>query len=125
MSYAPSTDVVISIRAKISSILLVASISVMATSALFAMPRHDICDAMRHACDKVDEALSCCCGDRSESNPSQVPGDRADTAAPPHLTVSAFVTVAMPAATALFVHTGLLPLARPPDLPILFGDLRI
>jgi hypothetical protein len=113
-----------SVSAKVSSILLVASLLTMMGGPLLAASPHEVCDAMRHACDKIDALASCCCGDRSDNNPLRAPAAQIDLGSASH---AAIVTV--PAAL-LVVTVVLLPKepltsARPPDLPILFSDLRI
>jgi hypothetical protein len=91
---------------------------------LVAAAPHEVCGAMHHACDKIDALAACCCGDRSDTNPLRVPAGRAEITGSPHvaITVAPFVP---PAVTVLFVREGLPALARPPDLRILFSDLRL
>jgi hypothetical protein len=91
---------------------------------LVAAAPHEVCDGMHHACDKIDALASCCCGDRSDTNPLQVPSGRAQVTDSAHAVI-AFTPVVLPAVTVLFVREGLPSLARPPDLRILFSDLRI
>jgi hypothetical protein len=113
------------IRAKTASVLLIASILTLASSSSFALSRHEICDAMRHACDKADETISCCCGDRSESNPSQTATVRTDGASKSTVALLAGIPPATLAPAVMFPQLDVPPLTRPPGLPILFGDLRI
>jgi len=112
------------IRAKASSFLLIASLVTMMGGPLLAASPHEVCDAMRHRCEKIDALASCCCGDRSDNDRSRVPSGRAELTDPSHAVVDS-VPVAEPAVTVLFVREGPPPLARPPDLRILFSDLRI
>lgn len=113
-------------RAKAFAVVLVASVLALTTVPLFAAPSHEVCDAMRHGCAKIDALVSCCCGDPSDSNPSRVPSDRTiagvDTT---HSLAAMPVTFSLPAVVAVFVHEGPPPLARPHDFPVLFNDLRI
>ena len=111
------------IRSSALSLVLVAGFLALTAGPLIAASQHDICDAKSHGCAKID-ATGCCCGDASDTHPSRVPSARADVAPAVHA-VLATVALNMPAVTALVVHDGLPPLARPPDLRILFSDLRI
>jgi hypothetical protein len=90
---------------------------------LLAASPHEMCNAMRHSCDRIDALASCCCGDRSDNNPSRAPAGRAE----PANAASAVVAgpVILPAVPVAFFPVGAPAVARPPDLPILFSDLRI
>jgi len=112
-------------RARASSVGLIASLLVMLGGPLVAASPHEVCDAMRHGCDTIDALAECCCGDRSEANPSQVPSARVDVASSPLAVAAVAVTFDMPAVTVLFVHHELPQLAWPLDRRILFSDLRI
>ena len=105
------------------AVVLVASILTMATAPLFAAP-HDVCNAMRHGCGKSG-VLTCCCGDRSDSKPSQVPSDRTAATDSIHSVAVLGVVFHTPAILVSFVHEGRPHLARTPDFRILFSDLRI
>jgi hypothetical protein len=113
-----------SVRSKASSVLLIASLVAMMGGPLLAASPHEVCVSMRHACDKIDALASCCCGDRSDNSPSQVPSGRAEVGQPLHA-VLAVMPAVLPAAVHLIVHESRPALARPPDLRILFSDLRI
>jgi hypothetical protein len=115
---------VTSIRARISSVSLIAAIVTMMGGPLVAAAPHEMCDAMYHACDKIDALASCCCGDRSDNNPLRVPSGRAEVTGSHHAVV-AVMPVVLPAIMVMFVREGPPALARPPDLPILFSDLRL
>jgi len=115
---------VTSIRDKASSVLLIASLMALMGGPLAAASPHEVCDAMHHACDKVEALASCCCGDRSDANPSRVPTGRIE------LTnildaVIAPIPAFIPTMTALVLHDRLPSIGRPPNLPILFSDLRL
>ena len=125
MPHAPPVDIMTGLRAKTSSLLLVASIFLMTGSSLFALPRHEVCDAMRHACDKSNEAISCCCGDRSDSSPSRGPAGRTDVSPASHATTCASIPAIVPTATPACLRIGPPTLTRSADLRILFNDLRI
>jgi len=113
-------------RAQAFAVLLAASVLTMTTVPLFAAASHEVCDAMRHGCAKIDALPSCCCGDPSESNPSRVPSNRTLAGADATHTVAVVTaTFQLQAVVASFVHEGLPPLAQSRDLSILFGDLRI
>jgi len=112
-------------RAHVSSVAVITSLLVMLGGPLVVAAPHEVCDAMRHGCDKIDALATCCCGDRSEASPSPVPSTRTDLATSPHAVAAVVVQFAAPAVAALPVHQGLPALARPPDLPILFADLRL
>jgi hypothetical protein len=113
-----------SIRSQASSLLLIASLVAMMMGPVTAVS-HEVCsDAMRHGCTRIDALASCCCGDSSNTNPSRVPSDRTDITSAPHPVIST-VVFARPPAIASFLSGCPAPTARPPDLPILFGDLRI
>ena len=115
---------VTSTRAKAFAVVLVTSVLMMTTVSLFAAPSHEVCDAMGHACAKVE--ASCCCGDSSDSNPSRVPSERTSAGTDStHSIAVASVAFNVPAVIAMFVHDGPPPLAGPLDLRILFSDLRI
>lgn len=116
---------VTNIRAKVSAVFLITSVLVLVSGSTFALPRHEICEAMRHACDKADEAISCCCGDRSESNPSQTPTSRTAGPSSPDVAVLGSTSATPPAPDVALVHLAAPPLTRPPDLQILFSDLRL
>ena len=113
-----------STRTRASSIAVIASLLVVLGGPLVAAAPHEVCDAMRHGCDKVDALAECCCGDRSEANPSQVPSARTGAASSPAV-AAVVVTFDMPAVTVLFAHDGLPQLVQPSDLRILFRDLRL
>ena len=115
-----------STRARAFAAILIVSILTMTAASLLAATSHEVCDAMRHGCAKVDALVSCCCGDPSESNPSRVPSDRTLAGADAMPTVAVVTaTFQLQAVVASFVHEGLPPLAQSRDLSILFGDLRI
>lgn len=120
---APLTSIVTCIRAHALSAMLIASIVAMTTGPLFAAQSHEVCDAMRHGCASIDALASCCCNG-SDANPSRVPSFRADVASSPHTVAAAAVAFVMPAITVAFVREGP-DLARPPDIRILFRDLRL
>jgi hypothetical protein len=106
--------------------VLIASILAMMSGALFAAPSHEVCNAMRHECAKIDALAACCCGDPSDSTPSRVASD--PTIAGADTTQSVAIvprTFSLAAVVAVFVHEGRPPLARPHDLPVLFSDLRL
>jgi hypothetical protein len=106
--------------------LVIAAFLAMTAGPLFAAPSHEVCDAMRHGCTKIDALASCCCGDPSDSNPSQVAADRTLARADSTDSVAIVpVTSGLPAVAISFVHEALPSFARPPDLPILFSDLRL
>jgi len=114
------------IRRKALSAVLVASILSLTSAPLLAAPSHEICDAMHHGCAKVDAVVSCCCGDRSEATPPRVPSLRADAADDSiHSVAAAAVTFDIPLFTVTFSREGPSTVVRPPDLSILFGDLRL
>jgi hypothetical protein len=116
--------IVTSIRPKASSLLLIASLVVMMIGPVTAVS-HEVCsDSMRHGCATIDALTSCCCGDQSNTHPSRVPSERPNTTRAPHAVIST-VVFALPPAIGSFLRGGHAPTARPPDLPILFGDLRI
>ena len=123
MCCSPSN--VTKIRARVSSVFLIASMLMLTSGSLFALPRHEVCEAMRHACDKADDAISCCCGDRSESNPSQTPTRGTDGPSIPNVAVLGSTPVPALAPDVVLVHLNAPPLTRPPDLQILFSDLRL
>ena len=105
-----------------SLLALTAGILAMTSGPLFAAPTHDACDTGSHGCATI--GVACCCGDESDAR--QVPPSRADAAASTPGTVTAVpAPFVMPAVTVLFVHEGSPMLARPPDLPVLFSDLRL
>ena len=91
---------------------------------LLAASPHEVCDSMRHACDKIDALASCCCGDRSDNSPSQVPAGRAEVGQAPQAVMAALPAI-LPTAAHVIVRDSRTALARPPDLRILFSDLRI
>jgi len=102
----------------------VASLLALAGNSLFALADHQVCDAMRHACDKADEAISCCCGDPSESNPSQTAAAPAGGISNPNGALLGSEPAASLAQIA-FIPLNAPPLKRAPDLQILFSDLRL
>jgi hypothetical protein len=111
-------------RTRTLAILLIASVLTMTAGQLLAAPTHEICDGMRHGCTTA--LASCCCGDPSGSNQSRVPSDR--TAAgmdSSHGVAAAAVTFDVPAVFVSVAREGLSPVARTPDLRILFRDLRV
>jgi hypothetical protein len=114
---------VTSIRSQASSLVLIASLVVMMIGPV-TTASHEVCsNAMRHGCATIDALASCCCGDSSNTNPSRVPSERASITSV-HAVISA-VVFALPPAIASILHEGRAPMARAPNLPILFGDLRI
>lgn len=113
-----------SIRSRASSLVLIASLVAMMIGPV-AAASHEVCsDAMRHGCATIDALASCCCGDESNTNPPRTPSGVANTTGVPHAVIST-VVFALPTAIVSVQHGGLAPIARPPDLPILFSDLRI
>jgi hypothetical protein len=117
-------SIVTPIRSKASSLVLIASLVAMLIGPVNAAS-HEVCsNAMRHGCATIDALASCCCGDSSNTNPSRAPSERANITSVPHAVIAA-VVFALPPAIASFLHEGPAPIARPPNLPILFGDLRI
>ena len=110
---------------KNTPVLLIVSFLAMMGGPLFAASPHELCDAMHHACEKLEAVTSCCCGDRSEINPSQVPLGRVDVPDCAHALTVAAVTFQLPVVTSMFIPVGAPLLERPPDLRILFSDLRI
>jgi hypothetical protein len=116
--------IVTSIRSQASSLVLIASLVAMLIGPGTAAS-HEVCsNAMRHGCASIDALASCCCGDQSNTNPSRAPSEGANITGVPHAVVSTVVFV-LPPAIASVLHGGPAPIARPPDLSILFGDLRI
>ncbi len=89
-----------------------------------AASAHEICTAMAHECGNA--GLRCCCGDRSDSNPAPTASDR--THAVPD-SLQAFVCAGaiglMPVTVLAAPHLAAAIGSPPPDLPILFSDLRI
>ena len=117
-------SIVTSIRSQASSVVLIASLVAMMMGPVPAAS-HEVCsNAMRHGCARIDALASCCCGDQSDTNPSRVPSERSNITSAPHAVIST-VVFALPPAIAFFPRGGPAPIARPPDLSILFGDLRI
>jgi hypothetical protein len=115
---------VTSIRSQASSLVLITSLVAMMMAPLAAVS-HEVCsNAMRHGCTTIDALASCCCGDPSSTTPTRVPSERANIASAPHAVILT-VVLALPPATASDLREGPAPGARPPDLPILFSDLRI
>jgi hypothetical protein len=115
---------VTSIRSQASSLVLIASLVAMMIGPVTAAS-HEVCsDAMRHGCTSIDALASCCCGDQSSTNPSRAPSEGANMTGAPHAVVST-VVFALPPAIAFVLRGGPAPIARPPDLSILFADLRI
>ena len=113
-----------SIRSQASSFVLIASLVAMTMGPVAAVS-HEVCsNAMRHGCSSIDALASCCCGDQSNTNPSRVPSERSNITSAPHAVIST-VMFALPPAIASFLRGGSAPMARSPDLSILFGDLRI
>jgi hypothetical protein len=103
--------------------MLIASLVAMTIGPVTAT--HEVCsNAMRHGCATIDALASCCCGDSSNTNPSRVPSERANLMSVPHAVIST-VVFALPPAIASLLRGGPAPIARSPDLSILFGDLRI
>jgi hypothetical protein len=111
-------------RARTFAVALILSILTMMTAPLFAAAAHDVCDAMDHGCAKID-ALACCCSDRSDSKPSQIPSDRTAATDSMHSVAVVGSAFHVPAVPVSLAHEGRPPLARPPDFRILFSDLRI
>jgi len=107
------------------SVLLITGLLALMGGPLFAAAPHEVCDAMHHSCAKLEAVTSCCCGDRSDANPSQVPSGRTDVPDYGHAVTVAAVTFHLPTVTIPFVQVGALLHERPPDLRILFSDLRI
>jgi hypothetical protein len=124
MTSAPCRSIVIRIRSSALSLVLAAGFLALTGGPLVAASLHDVCDAMHHGCAKIDALAGCCCGDASDTRPSRVPSARIDIAPAAHAAI-ATMALEMPVVTASFVHEGWLPLARHPDLRILFSDLRI
>ena len=123
MFRAPFNDVVTDIRRKAVSLIVTAGLLALTNGLLFAAPTHEVCVAMRHSCDSAE--TTCCCGDRSDVNPAQLPQSiSTDNAQAAHCVPAAALTFASTATTTAPVRPGP-PLARAPDLRILFGDLRI
>ncbi len=91
---------------------------------LAAAAPHEVCEAMRHGCDRLEAVTSCCCGDRSESNPSQAASARADAPDCSH-TPTFVVSVTVTLAAAPIRSSCPRGFDRPPDLTILLGDLRL
>ena len=113
-----------SIRSKASSLVLIASLVLMMIGPVTAGSHEACSNAMRHGCAKIDAQASCCCGDSSTANPSRVPSGGSDVTSVPHAAVST-VTWTLPPTIASFLREGSAPMTRPPDRPVLFGDLRI
>ena len=103
---------------------MIGAFAALGSGPLFAAPSHEICDAMDHACPPIDAIEGCCCGDASDVNPSRGPVARADLAPSAHA-VLATVAPDLPAVTPAPLHEAPLTLTAPPDLRILFSDLRI
>jgi hypothetical protein len=110
-------------RTRTLAILLIATVLTMTAGPLLAAPTHEICDGMRHGCTAA--LASCCCGDPSGSNQSRVPSDRTAAGTDSSQGVAAAVTFDAPAVFVSVVHQGPPPVARAPDLRILFRDLRV
>jgi hypothetical protein len=104
--------------------MLIASILAMTGAPLLAAQSHDVCDAVRHGCASIDALASCCCNG-SDSNPSRVPAGRTDVASSPQAMPAFAMAFDMPTIAVAFVRVGSPDLARPPDLSVLFSDLRI
>jgi hypothetical protein len=111
-------------RAQALPVLLAASILAMTAGPLLAAQSHDVCDVAHHGCTSISALTSCCCNG-ADTNPSRVPAGRTDTAMSPQAMPAIAVVFVMPAMTIALVRQGPPNLARPPDLRILFSDLRI
>jgi hypothetical protein len=117
-------SIVTTIRAKASSVVLIASLVALMGGPLLAASPHEVCDAMRHACEKVDSLASCCCGDRSDNNTTRIPAGRSEVGHAPPMTVVTLPSV-LPTNSQALMYDEPVAFARPPDLRILFSDLRI
>jgi hypothetical protein len=104
--------------------MLTASLLALMTGPLVAAQSHDVCDAARHGCASIDALASCCCNG-SDTNPSRVPAGRTDVTTSPQAIPVLATAFAMPAMAVAFVREGSPDLARPPDLSVLFSDLRL
>jgi hypothetical protein len=112
------------IRSKTSSLLLAASLMAMMIGPITVTPHEACSNAMRHGCATIDALASCCCGDSSNTDPSRVPSERANITSVPDAVIPAIV-LALPQAVPTVLRKLPEPMARPPDLSILFSDLRI
>jgi hypothetical protein len=111
------------IHKKTLALLLISSLMAMMGGPLHAASPHEVCDRSEHGCAKISPD-SCCCGNPADTSPSRVPAYRADIASAPPI-ATADIAINTPTVAVLFLHDGLAPLARPPDLWILFSDFRI
>ena len=112
------------IRARVLALTIIASFTALVGGPLFAASPHEVCDAMDHGCAKIDAPTGCCCGDVSDVRPSQVPVDRADVAPFAHAVLGT-VAPEMPALPVALLHRATAVVGQPPDLHILFSDLRL
>lgn len=107
---AHSHHIVTDLRRNAVCIALIAGILTMTSGILFASPTHEVCDAMRHGCDKAE--MTCCCGDRSETTPSPAP------ACVQTVTVSPTVAIAAIVPVAAALNVALVPITFSPHLRI-------
>ncbi len=113
------------IRTKTATFALIASFLALTAMPVVATSTHEVCTAMRHDCNSNEVLSRCCCGDRSDAHPSPVPLDRAH-AVPDSVQGLDFVGLVFDMGLTITPLVHPMPaLSRPPDLPILFDDLRI
>jgi hypothetical protein len=124
---AVSIGIVTVIRTKTASVVLVASILVLTGGPLLGSGlRHLACAAQRHECAKVPILTQCCCGDHGNfSSPPATSPDRVDAAAADAVGLVAVVYLSIVTPRYLPPADTSPPLSHPPDLPVLFGDLRL
>jgi len=111
--------------------LAVSLLPMLAGSAFAGTVRHAACAAREHDCAKVPVLTHCCCGDHGDvSNPPATTTERDDAVGtdPAGIgqvaSVYALITFASDRLNASPVDASPR-LNHPPDLPILFSDLRL
>ena len=117
-----------SLRLKLSVAILTVAVLVTTGGPLFAAGMfYQVCAARQHECGTVPRLMHSCCDNRGDiSNQPGMPQTRTDLTAESSAVPSLVCVQGTPPIGAGLgpVHTSPL-LARPPDLPILFADLRL
>ena len=117
------------VRRKSAAIVLLASLLTLTGGPLFARGlTHLACAAKRHDCASTPVLTQCCCGhDGDISAPPATTTDRNDSLAASAVDAGTIVeSDASMVATRFFPRPDTSPrLDHPPDLPVLFSDLRL
>jgi len=129
MASAQRNGIVATLRTRLSSILAIVGLLAVTGAPLAAGIPHESCAMRLHTCADVLALTDCCCGEHGDvfTQAATTTSSQTDTVQDlSHSMLASAVVFDVPAIRASSPGaSGSPPLRIPPDLPIVFSDLRI